>query len=76
MGDWKTDRLTEAGLQDGSYMLKSRLDAIVAPYKTYDLFFEITFRVIRKLGMYEDIGTPEECRKAMEVYELFEQGDL
>lgn len=68
MEDWKTERLTEEGLHECDYMLKSRLDAIVAPYKTYDLFFEITFRVIRKLGMYEDIGTPEECRKAMEAY--------
>lgn len=65
MGDWKTERLTEEGVHEGSYMLKSRADAIVQPYRTYELFFEITFRVISKLGMYEDIGTPEECRKAM-----------
>lgn len=66
--NWKTERLTEKGMYEGSYSLKSRLDEIVDPYRTYELFFEITFRVIRKLGMYEDIGTPEECRKAMEVY--------
>lgn len=66
--DWKTKRLTEEGLHEGDYMLVSRADAIASPYRMYDLFFEITFRVIRKLGMYEDIGTPEECRKAMEAY--------
>ena len=50
------------------YILKSKNDVIINPYRTYDLFFEITFHVLQKLGTYEDIGTPEECRKAMEVY--------
>lgn len=68
MEDWTKTRLTERGLIDGQYVLKSKRDAIVQPYKTYDLFFEINFRVMPKLGMYEDIGTPEECRKAMEAW--------
>jgi hypothetical protein len=68
MDDFRTKRLTEKGLRDGDYCLKSKNDVIVQPYKTYDLFFEITFRVLPKLGMYEDIGTPEECRKAMEAW--------
>lgn len=68
MKNWTETRLTEPGLQDGAYSLKSKADVMVQPYKTYELFFEITFRVLPKLGMYEDIGTPEECRKAMEAY--------
>lgn len=68
MENWTEKRLTERGLQDGDYILKSKNDVMVLPYKTYDLFFEITFRVLPKLGMYEDIGTPEECRKAMEAW--------
>lgn len=47
--------------------LKSRNDAIISPYKTYELFFEITFMVIQKLGAYEEIGTPEECLEAMQT---------
>jgi hypothetical protein len=31
------------------------------------LFFEIEFKVIQKLGEYEEIGTPEECRNAMQA---------
>lgn len=44
----------------------SRNDAIIQPYKTYDLFFEITFHVLQKLGAYEDIGTPEEFAELKE----------
>lgn len=68
MADWMEKRLTERGLREGGYDLKSKADVMIQPYKTYELFFEITFRVLPKLGMYEDIGTPEECRKAMEAY--------
>lgn len=66
------ERITkDAGeeFEPSRYCLKSKNDAIVKPYGTYDLFFEITFQVLQKLGAYEDIGTPEECRKAMECYE-------
>ena len=49
------------------YSLKSGNDAIISPYKTYELFYEITFRVIQKLGVYESIGTPEECLEAMQT---------
>ena len=65
-----TERLTEdAGkaFAPARYSLRSGNDAIVNPYKTYDLFYEITFRVIQKLGVYEDIGTPEECLEAMRM---------
>lgn len=67
--DFMTERITEdAGKAFGPsrYGLKSRADAIVSPYRTYALFFEITFHVLQKLGAYEDIGTPEECRRAVE----------
>ena len=67
--DFMTERITEdAGeaFAPSRYMLKSRADAIVQPYRTYDLMFEITFHVLQKLGVYEDIGTPDECRKAMD----------
>ena len=70
MDDFMTRRLTEdagASFAPSRYGLISKNDAIVQPYKTYELFFEITFHVIQKLGAYEDIGTPEECRKAMGV---------
>lgn len=66
-----TERLTyDAGeaFAPSRYCLVSKADVIVGPYKTYDLFFEIEFHVKQKLGAYEDIGTPEECRKAMEFY--------
>jgi len=69
--DFMTDRLTvDCGesFMPSRYALKSKNDAIVSPYKTYDLFFEITFHVLQKLGAYEDIGTPEECAAAMEEY--------
>ena len=62
-------RLTES--YDGftaKYRLASHNDCIISPYKTYDLFYEITFRVLPKLGMYEDIGTVEECREAMKFW--------
>lgn len=62
-------RLTERN--DGfanKYGLASHNDCIIAPYKTYDLFYEITFQVLPKLGMYEDIGTVEECREAMKFW--------
>lgn len=68
--DFMTERLTEDNGKEflpARYGLKSKNDAIVNPYKTYELFFEITFMVLQKLGMYEDIGTPEECRQAMET---------
>lgn len=67
--EFMTKRITQ---DDGEkfrptrYSLISKNDAIISPYRTYDLFFEITFHVIQKLGTYEDIGTPEECREAME----------
>lgn len=67
--DFMTDRLTkDAGkaFSPSRYSLKSGNDAIIRPYSTYDLFYEITFKVMQKLGAYEDIGTPEECRKAIE----------
>lgn len=63
------DRLTVdngESFMPSRYSLKSKNDNIVQPYRTYDLFFEITFEVIQKLGLYEDVGTPEECRIAME----------
>lgn len=62
--NFMVERLTEdAGkaFSPARYNLKSRNDAIISPYKTYELFFEITFMVIQKLGAYEEIGTPEEC---------------
>ena len=68
--DFMTRRLTEdagASFAPSRYGLISKNDAIVQPYKTYALFFEITFHVIQKLGAYEDIGTPEECRKAISL---------
>lgn len=52
------------------YSLKSKNDTVLRPYATYDLFFEITFHVLQKLGAYEDIGTPEECREAMEAVNI------
>lgn len=66
--DFMNKRLTkDAGeaFSPARYGLKSGNDAIIAPYRTYELFFEITFMVIQKLGAYEDIGTPEECLEAM-----------
>lgn len=68
--DFMTERLTEDNVEKflpARYGLKSKNDAIVNPYKTYELFFEINFMVLQKLGTYEDIGTPEECRQAMET---------
>lgn len=66
--NFMTERLTQK-IRKGTapYVLKSKNDAIVSPYKTYDLFYEITFKVIQKLGVYEDIGTPEECLEAMQT---------
>ena len=64
------ERLTEdvgKAFAPAQYSLRSGNDAIVNPYKTYDLFYEITFRVIQKLGIYESIGTPEECLEAMQT---------
>ncbi len=69
--NFMTERLTEdAGkaFAPVRYSLRSRNDAIVNPYKTYDLFYEITFKVIQKLGVYESIGTPEECLEAMQTF--------
>lgn len=68
--NFMTERLTEdAGkaFDPARYSLRSGNDAIVNPYKTYELFYEITFRVIQKLGVYESIGTPEECLEAMQT---------
>lgn len=68
--NFMVERLTEdAGkaFAPARYNLKSRNDAIISPYKTYELFFEITFMVIQKLGAYEEIGTPEECLEAMQT---------
>lgn len=78
MSDFMTERITEdAGeaFSPSRYGLKSKADCIIEPYKTYDLFFEITFHVLQKLGVYEDIGTPEECRKAMGAYKKMEGTD-
>lgn len=75
MSDFMTERITEdAGeaFAPSRYGLKSKADCIIEPYKTYDLFFEITFHVLQKLGAYEDIGTPEECKKAMDAYKKME----
>lgn len=68
--NFMVERLTEdAGkaFSPARYSLKSGNDAIISPYKTYELFYEITFRVIQKLGVYESIGTPEECLEAMQT---------
>ena len=68
--NFMVERLTEdAGeaFSPARYNLKSRNDAIISPYKTYELFFKITFMVIQKLGTYETIGTPEECLEAMRM---------
>lgn len=67
--DFMVDRITEdigEEFAPSRYCLKSHNDAIINPYRTYDLFFEITFHVLQKLGAYEDIGTVEECRIARE----------
>lgn len=65
----KSRLTTDAGeaFSPSRYSLKSKNDAILHPYRTYDLFYEITFMVLQKLGAYEDIGTPEECAEAMQV---------
>lgn len=70
----KFDFMHEKLMKDGGeafsparYSLKSGNDAILSPYKTYELFFEETFYVHQKLGAYESIGTPDECREAMEA---------
>ena len=52
-------RLTEKN-GEGRYVLRNRM--------FYNTILEINYRVLPKLGMYEDIGTPEECRKAMEAW--------
>lgn len=68
--NFMTARLTEDGgkaFAPARYSLKSKNDCIREPYKTYELFFEITFMVIQKLGVYEEIGTPEECLEAMQT---------
>ena len=62
-----SDGSTKEIFSPARYNLKSRNDAIISPYKTYELFFEITFMVIQKLGTYETIGTPEECLEAMRM---------
>lgn len=68
--NFMTERLTKddgKAFAPARYSLRSGNDAIVNPYKTYDLFYEITFRVIQKLGVYESIGTPEEFLEAMQT---------
>lgn len=74
--DFMAERITEdagADFAPARYGLKSKNDAIVSPYATYDLFFEITFQVLQKLGAYEDIGTPGECQKAMEAWKCLRE---
>lgn len=69
-----TERITEdygEAFSPSRYSLKSKNDAIISPYKTYELFFEITFHVIQKLGAYEDLGTPEEIAKNLEELKRF-----
>lgn len=65
----KSRLTTDAGeaFSPSRYSLKSKNDAILHPYRTYDLFYEITFMVLQKLGAYEDIGTSEECAEAMQT---------
>lgn len=73
--DFMNKRLTkDAGeaFSPARYSLKSGNDAIISPYKTYELFFEITFMVIQKLGAYEDIGTPDECLEAMRTARAYQ----
>lgn len=65
-----TDRITAdygEAFAPSRYALASKADVCIQPYATYDLFFEITFHVLQKLGTYEDIGTPEECRRWKEA---------
>lgn len=69
-----TERITEdygEAFSPSRYSLKSKNDAIISPYKTYELFFEITFHVIQKLGAYEDLGSPEEIAKKLEELKRF-----
>lgn len=64
--EFMTERLTEDYgkiFEPSRYALKSKNDTIIQPYRTYELFYEIAFEVIQKLGAYEDIGTPEEFRR-------------
>lgn len=64
------ERLTEdcgKAFEPSRYVLKSKNEVVVSPYATYDLFFEITFKVLQKLGLYEDLGTPEELAKAVRL---------
>ena len=74
----KSRLTTDAGeaFSPSRYSLKSKNDAILHPYRTYDLFYEITFMVLQKLSAYEDIGTPEECAEAIKgekyiIYDIF-----
>lgn len=73
--NFMTERLTKddgKAFSPARYSLKSKNDAIISSYKTYELFFEITFMVIQKLGAYEEIGTPEECLDAMQTAKMCE----
>ena len=66
--DFMTERITKdngTAFLPSRYSLKSKNDAIIQPYKTYELFYEITFHVIQKLGLYEDIGSPGEIMKKL-----------
>lgn len=66
--NFKVDRLTEdygERFSPSRYVLASKNDTVIQPYKTYELFYEMTFEVIQKLGMYEDIGTLSECQEAV-----------
>lgn len=68
--NFMTERITEdygESFAPSRYALRSKNDAIIQPYKTYELFYEITFEVLQKLGAYEDLGTPEELKKIIEL---------
>lgn len=65
-----TKRITEdcgESFAPSRYALRSKNDAIIQPYKTYELFYEITFEVLQKLGAYEDLGTPKELKEIIEL---------
>lgn len=70
-----TERITEKTPWDApnKYSLKSENDAVIKPYATYDLFYEITFEVLNKLGAYEDLGTPAELAALKEAAEKEQQ---
>ena len=78
--NFMTERITEdygEAFAPSRYSLKSKADVMKQPYKTYELFYEITFHVIQKLGVYEDLGTPDELRKQKDtikkLYEILDE---